>query len=103
MERATARPTPRWRSIVVWGDNEAGQYDVPSPNSGFVAVAAGSNHNLGLKRHGSVVLWGRNNYHQCDLPNPNSGFVAIAAGNDSNLGLKLLTLACDPRIWSLYR
>ena len=36
-------------SIVAWGSNWAGQTDVPAPNSGFVAVAGGGNHSLGLK------------------------------------------------------
>ena len=35
-------------SIVAWGGNWAGQCDVPAPNSGFVAVAAGEYHSLGL-------------------------------------------------------
>ena len=36
-------------SIVAWGLNDAGQTDVPAPNSGFVAVAAGGDNSLGLK------------------------------------------------------
>jgi len=34
---------------VAWGHNEYGQCDVPSPNSGFVAVAGGGLHSLGLR------------------------------------------------------
>ena len=45
-------------SIVVWGRNDYGQCNVPSPNSGFVAVAAGTHHSLGLKEDGSIVAWG---------------------------------------------
>lgn len=36
-------------SIVVWGSNTIGQYNVPAPNSGFVAIAAKSNHSLGVR------------------------------------------------------
>jgi len=36
-------------SIVAWGGNWAGQCDVPAPNSGFVAVAAGGYHSLGVR------------------------------------------------------
>ncbi len=36
-------------SIVAWGRNDDGQTDVPAPNSGFVAVAGGVYHSLGLK------------------------------------------------------
>ena len=31
-------------SIVAWGENDDGQTDAPYPNSGFIAVAAGSGH-----------------------------------------------------------
>ena len=47
-------------SIVAWGDNCDGQCNVPAPNSGFVAVAAGTFHSLGLKADGSIVAWGDN-------------------------------------------
>ena len=36
-------------SIVAWGNNGYGQTNVPAPNSGFVAVAAGGEHSLGLQ------------------------------------------------------
>jgi hypothetical protein len=35
--------------IVAWGYNGDGQCKVPSPNSGFIAISAGSYHSLGLK------------------------------------------------------
>ncbi|MCH7917814.1 MAG: hypothetical protein IIC50_07490, partial [Planctomycetes bacterium] len=68
-------------AIVAWGDNDDGQNDVPAPNSGFVAVAAGSVHSLGLKADGSIVAWGNNGRGQNDVPAPNNGFVAVAAGS----------------------
>ena len=40
------------------GYNNYGQCNVPSPNTGFVAVAAGGYHSLGLKEDGSIVAWG---------------------------------------------
>ena len=36
-------------SIVAWGNNGNGQCNIPEPNTGFMAVAAGSWHSLGLK------------------------------------------------------
>ena len=36
-------------SIVTWGHNYSGQCNVPSPNTGFVALAGGGGHSLGLK------------------------------------------------------
>ena len=35
-------------SLPVWGQNDYGQCDVPGPNSGFIAVAGGHYHSLGL-------------------------------------------------------
>ena len=108
-QRATASATsPRrtptsWRSpagwdhslglksdgtIVAWGDNDYGQCNVPSPNAGFVAVAAGGYHSLGLKSDGTIVAWGCNGDGQCNVPSPNADFVAIAAGGYHSLGLR---------------
>ncbi|VAX41242.1 hypothetical protein MNBD_PLANCTO03-497, partial [hydrothermal vent metagenome] len=36
-------------SIEAWGWNQYGQLDVPAPNTGFVAVAGGYWHSLGLR------------------------------------------------------
>ena len=73
-------------SIIAWGDNSDGQCNVPDPN-GFIAIAAGYDHSLGLKVDGSVATWGLNDYGQCNVPDPN-GFIAIAAGGSHSLGLK---------------
>ena len=66
--------------IEAWGDNEEGQCDVPEPNAGFVAVAGGGFHSLGLKEDGSIVAWGWNDSGQCNVPEPNECFVAVAGG-----------------------
>jgi formylglycine-generating enzyme required for sulfatase activity len=73
---------------VAWGYNGYGQCTLPSPNTGFTAIAAGNSHSLGLKTDGSIVAWGRNDYGQCTVPSPNTGFTAIAAGGYHSLGLK---------------
>jgi alpha-tubulin suppressor-like RCC1 family protein len=75
-------------SIVGWGWNDFGECNIPSPNSGFIAIAAGWFHSLGLKQDGSIVAWGYNKYGQCNIPSPNSGFIAIAAGEYHSLALK---------------
>jgi hypothetical protein len=61
---------------------------VPEPNTGFVAVAGGEGHSLGLKSDGSIVAWGQNVFGQCDVSAPNTGFVAIAAGEWHSAGLR---------------
>jgi len=71
-------------SIVAWGNH----WDVPSPNIGFVAIAAGHYNGLGLKSDGSVVAWGSNDDGECNVPLPNTGFVAVAAGTGYSMGLK---------------
>ena len=71
-------------SIVGWGSQVVG-VDL---SQGFIAVAAGSSHSLGLKADGSIVAWGDNYYGQTDVPAPNTGFVAVAAGGSHSLGLK---------------
>jgi M6 family metalloprotease-like protein len=83
--------------IVAWGSNSYAQLNVPAPNSGFVAVAAGGFNSLGLKADGSIVAWeagacgpppGYPHYGQSCVPTPNSGFVAVAGGYQHSLGLK---------------
>jgi alpha-tubulin suppressor-like RCC1 family protein len=69
-------------TVIAWGTNTSGQCDVPEPNGGFVAVAAGWISSLGLKSDGTVVAWGDNTY----VPSPNAGYVAISAcGNGYSL------------------
>ena len=75
-------------SIVAWGDNSYGQCDVPSPNSDFLAIAAGMNHSLGLRPDSTIAAWGYNGFGQCNVPSPNSEFTAVAAGYWHSLGLK---------------
>lgn len=74
--------------IVAWGSNGSGQVMVPAPNAGFVAIAGGARHSLGLKAHGSIIAWGKNDFGLADVPEPNADFVAVAAGADHTLGLR---------------
>ncbi|MBN1393330.1 MAG: hypothetical protein JW947_11095, partial [Sedimentisphaerales bacterium] len=74
--------------IAAWGINNYGQCNVPEPNTGFVAIAGGGYHSLGLKSDGSIVAWGYNVNGQCNVPSPNTGFTAIAGGYFHSLGLK---------------
>jgi alpha-tubulin suppressor-like RCC1 family protein len=71
---------PDGPTAVAWGTNQNGQGNSPMPNTGFVAVAAGAYHSLGLKADGSVVAWGNNSFDHCAVPPPGSGFAAVSAG-----------------------
>ena len=75
-------------SILAWGNNSYGQCNIPSPNSDFIAIAAGGYHSLGLKQDGSIIACGENWAGQCDVPSPNAGFAAVSAGIYHSLGLK---------------
>jgi len=52
------------------------------------ALAAGTNHSVGLKSDGTVICWGSNTFGQCTVPAPNTNFTAVAAGLSHTLGLK---------------
>ncbi len=75
-------------SIVVWGENGHDQCGVPGANSGFVAVAGGRYHSLGVRSNGTILAWLFNWEGQCDIPAPNEDFVAVGAGLEHSLGLK---------------
>ncbi len=83
----TAEFTQNPGAVRAWGLNTYQQCSVPQPNIGYVAVAGGTNHSLGLKADGSVVAWGYNRYTQCNVPEPNTNSVAIAAGVSHSLRL----------------
>src|SRR5204863_339116 len=75
---------PPQGSIVGWGDQVVG-VDL---SRGFVGVAAGGVHGLGVKADGSIVAWGGNSSGQTNVPPPNAGFIAVSAGLAHSLGLK---------------
>src|SRR5687767_11071901 len=71
-------------SVVGWGQKVVGA----DLSTGFVSIAEGGLHSLGLKADGSIVAWGYNGSGQCNVPGANTGFVTIAAGWYHGLGLK---------------
>jgi hypothetical protein len=74
-------------TVVVWGDNSAGQTNVPAGLSNVVAVAAGGYHSLALKNDGKVLVWGDNSTNQTSIPAGLSNVVAISSGYFHNLAL----------------
>jgi hypothetical protein len=90
---------PPQGAIVGWGEQVFGA----DLSGGFVAVAAGGNHSLGLKADGSIVAWGCGtdsygkswDYGQCNVPAPNSGFIAVAAGKNHSLAIRRVTGDAD--------
>ena len=74
--------------ILAWGDDSAGQLDLPIGTTDIVALAAGEDHTLALRRNGTVVAWGDNSLGQNDVPPSLSNVVALAAGGSHSLALR---------------
>jgi hypothetical protein len=77
---------------VTWGkyrDDSFGLVVLPLPSglTNIVAIAAGENHDLVLKRDGTVVTWGWNGWNQTNLPPGLTNIAAIGAGGDDNLAV----------------
>jgi hypothetical protein len=66
--------------VVAWGDNRAGQCNIPPGLTNAVAVAGGGNHTLVLKADGCVEAFGDNSSGQTTVPMDLSNVVAVAAG-----------------------
>lgn len=76
-------------SILAWDGGVGYPLGLPTPNSSFIAISAGSAgdyNDLGLRADGSIVAW--DYFAQSDIPSPDGGFVAIESGYSHHLGLK---------------
>lgn len=78
----TAPPTHQ--TVAMWGLASATQQNLPAPLTDVVAVAAGYEHSVALKRDGTVASWGKTPPAPAGLNN----VVAIAAGRYGTLALK---------------
>ena len=74
--------------VYGWGDNGAGELNVPTGLSNVVAVAAGVQDSLALRDDGTVVGWGYNGYGQVSIPVGLSNVVRLAAGYYHSLALR---------------
>ncbi len=79
--------------VVAWGDNSAGQTNVPSGLSNVVAIAAGGFNSLALTAESRMVAWGANDFGQTNVASGLSNVVAIATG-----GLHCLALTDEGRV-----
>jgi alpha-tubulin suppressor-like RCC1 family protein len=55
-------------SMAAWGQNDAGQANVPSSAFNVLSLAAGDVHSLALLASGEVLAWGDNSDGQLNLP-----------------------------------
>ncbi|HYG34280.1 MAG TPA: immunoglobulin domain-containing protein, partial [Clostridia bacterium] len=64
------------RTVVAWGDNYAGQTDVPAGLTNVAAVSTGLSHSLARLADGTVKGWGRSAYAQSLIPSSLSNITA---------------------------
>jgi hypothetical protein len=74
-------------AVVAWGDNGAGETNVPPDLGDVVSVAKGGAFCLALRRDGTVVGWGDNSQGQTNVPAGLTNAVAIAAGREHALAI----------------
>jgi parallel beta-helix repeat protein len=70
--------------VVAWGDNSAGQTEVPTNLLDAVAVAGGEYFSLALHHDGTITTWGED---ALEAPTNSLSFVAVAAGAGHALGV----------------
>ena len=80
-------------TVVAWGDDSAGQTNVPPGLSNVVAVAAGGFHSVALKNDGTIVAWGDDTAGQTDVPPNLTNAVAISSGYFHTLALTPQSIA----------
>ena len=73
--------------VACWGENGAGECDVPAGLATVIAVAAGYSHTVALKGDATVACWGYNYHGQCDVPAGLATVTAVAAGGDHTVAL----------------
>jgi serine/threonine protein kinase len=75
-------------TVLAWGDDTAGQTNIPADVADISAIAAHGSHALALRSDGTVAAWGDNRDGQSDVPAGLSGVTAVAAGDGFGLALK---------------
>ncbi|HXJ57773.1 MAG TPA: immunoglobulin domain-containing protein [Verrucomicrobiae bacterium] len=80
---------PHGGTPIAYGDNSAGQTDVPTDLHDVVRVAAGNYHSLALRVNGAVVGWGDNSFGQAVAPEGLSAVKQIAAGDRFSVALRV--------------
>lgn len=75
----TNSTNPKDLMVVAWGDNSSGQCSVPLNLRDVVAVAAGFDFSLALRKDGSIVAWGNNTYGQTTVPGLLTNAISLSA------------------------
>jgi|GEM_PF-474798 len=80
-------PVPQ-PQVVAWGNNAAGQLNVPVDLTNVLQIAAGWSHSLALRTDGTVTAWGSNSYGQTNVPAGLSNVVMVAAGENHSVAVR---------------
>ena len=72
--------------VACWGSTPIGLMSLPLGVTNAVAVSAGMQHNVALRRDGAVVAWGA--VDQISIPASLANVVAVSAGGDYSVALK---------------
>jgi formylglycine-generating enzyme required for sulfatase activity len=84
---ALPKPSTLLGRVIPWGASPNGDQNSFTANlTNIVAIAAGGNHNLALRRSGQVVAWGANS-SAITVPANLTGVLQIAAGASHSLAL----------------
>lgn len=84
---ALPKPSTLLGRVIPWGASPNGDQNSFTANlTNIVAIAAGGNHNLALRRSGQVVAWGSNS-SALTVPAKLTGVLQIAAGASHSLAL----------------
>ena len=84
---ALPKPSTLLGRVIPWGASPNGDQNSFTANlTNIVAIAAGGNHNLALRRSGQVVAWGANS-SALTVPAKLTGVLQIAAGASHSLAL----------------
>lgn len=67
-------------TVVAWGDDLSDQSSVPVGLDSVIAVAAGYDFSIALRRNGTIVAWGANDDDQTTIPSGLNDITAIATG-----------------------
>jgi hypothetical protein len=87
-DELAAETNPADTMVVAWGNNTAGQCNVPLGLRNATALAGGLYHSLVLQSNGVVTAWGDNSERQTEVPTELSNVVSIAASWYQSAALK---------------
>ncbi len=75
-------------SVAAWGEGRAGMTNVPASLTNVLALAAGAEFGLALRRDGTLAAWGDPSDGRTDIPAGLTNVVSISTGREYSLALR---------------